>query len=524
MAKKRPDKSTVESESTASSCAACGKALRPNSSFCASCGASVSLRREQGPPWYKLLLAAIVALHSAFLFSYLNKPFTGANTDDNGLYGLAAYNLSRFGFFKLKFGMVGNYFESFSEIGTNFYTHHPQLFVIPTAILYRFFGVSEATTRLAGIVLSILSLAAFCWAVYLYYDDIRLAVLAGAVYAFFPGVIYYSTSISEKIAVLVFTNFTILSFVLLRKYRTKRLLYLVLGLVFVGGFQGWHYYFVPVALWFFVAQHRETFSRKALLIALPLVSLLAFLSNFLHFYILKGMAFTEIFDVFFLRASRMPLDVFAGKYADILSWSFTWPAVIVGLAFIAYRVYESARDKDVDLLLVFAVQPVLVILVFQQWSLHAFGAIYWAPALALAVGTVLSRAIDSKQAVLLAGAAVIAIAFLYSVPAGMNVMNEKLALIGPRDVALLRRISTEAPRGDTIALGPDQTGLMYSQLFEWYAHRDLRKHHWENKEADFVIAFRDPTDQSYQDNLQRLRGLGYETVASGDLLLLMKRK
>lgn len=507
-----------------SACARCGDELRSNSLFCAACGAAVPEPRVQRSPWYKLLLAVIVALHSAFLFSYLNKPFTGANTDDNGLYGLAAYNLSRFGFLKLKFGMVAGYYDSFREIGTNFYTHHPQLFVIPTALLYRFFGVSEATTRLSSILLSILSLAAFCWAVYLYYDDSRLAALAGGVYAFFPGIIYYSTTISEKIAVLVFTNFTILAFVLFTKYGTRRLLYLLLGLVFVGGFQGWHYYFVPVAFWLFVLGRRETFSRKPLLIALPLVSLLAFLTNFLHFYILKGSDFAEIFDVFFLRASRMPLNVFADKYGKILNWSFTWPAVIVGLLFIGYHMFESARARDMDLLLVFAVQPLLVILVFQQWSLHAFGAIYWAPALALAVGTVLNRAIDSKQAVLLAGAAVIAFGFLYSVPAGMKVMNEDLALMGPRDVALLRRISSEAPRSDTIALGPDQSGLMYSQLLEWYAHRNLRKYQWENKDADFVIAFRDPTEQSYRDNLQRLSGLGYETVASGDLLLLMKRR
>src|SRR5262245_8132488 len=95
------------------------------------------------PRAWALLLVVAVPPHLALLAPALGRPFGGANEDDNAVFGLGALNLARFGFLPLRFGLANAWYDSAREIGANFYTHHPQALILPSALLFRVFGASD---------------------------------------------------------------------------------------------------------------------------------------------------------------------------------------------------------------------------------------------------------------------------------------------------------------------------------------------------------------------------------------------
>lgn len=469
------------------------------------------------------LLLIIVIVHFALMAPNLNRPFFGFNEDDNAVNGLAAFNLAKFGFLTLKFGMVTGYYDSVQEIGRSFYTNHPQLFVVPTAVFYKLFGVSEATTRLPSMIVGLLSLIAFYFSVYLYYQNSKIALLSSAAYALFPGIAFYDSSFILNGYVLAFSNFAILGFVLAQNYRQPYLKYLLLAVVFLGGFQGWHFYFITVALWLYAFLNRNIKDRTFFLLSLPLVSLAAFALNFLHFYLLKGSGFTSIFQAFGLRTGRIPLIPYAQGYSEWLSSIYTLPASLVGFSYLGYYLYRLARQKKFDLPLIYAFQPFMVILVFQQWTMHAFGPIHWAPFIALSVGLMLNKLLG-RDAKLLAAGLLFVVVFAAFSAYNLNYFIGETRLLSPRDINLLQDISSNVPSDAKITLGPDYViGYAYNSLFEWYLKRNAH-HNWETEKVDFVLAFNPNFGPPSRQYVQKLVDAGYELVARGDWLWLFQLK
>lgn len=501
-------------------CQKCATESKPGASFCQACGAKLSEKPFLKPEHYTLILVAIAVVNFVILLTRLNTPFVGANEDENGLYGLAAYNLDRFGFFKLKFGMASAYYDSFKEIGTQFYTHHPQWFVMPTAVLYRLFGVSEAATRLPTILVSLLSLLAFYYTIYLYYGRQRPAVFSAFFYAFLPGLLYYGTILTFMPFVVAFSNFAILALFLHKKYEGRFFKFLLLAFVFLGGLVGWHFFFVPVAIWLYVLFDRSLPSRRFLLAAVPLVSGLTFFANFFHFYILKGGAFTEIFDAFRMRSETMPLDFFTGRYWFWLTANFTWLAPIVAAGFLIYCLYASAARRKFDLPLVYLVQPLLTLVFFQQWSAHAFGPIYWAPFIALSCGLVADKLLIKYPRYWLVPVAA-TLLFLYLVPGNLAVFTTKSLLMSPKDAQLLSAIRESIPPTEKIALGPDKSGLSFGPLVEWYLRRKVAQD-WRERDVRHILAFN--RGGEYSQVIDEMLEAGYKQGGGAELFLLLQRK
>lgn len=76
------------------------------------------------------------------------------------MHGVALMNLNRLGYDTLKLELQPKWlsYASPEKISGKFYTNHPIGFFIPTLIAYKIFGVSEATTRLGPLVLTLIAI------------------------------------------------------------------------------------------------------------------------------------------------------------------------------------------------------------------------------------------------------------------------------------------------------------------------------------------------------------------------------
>jgi dolichol-phosphate mannosyltransferase len=123
----------------------------------------IKLRFEK-ETWQKILVVFLLLLILIANLSLITKniydPFLRWNENNNALYGLVARNWLKFGILKLKFGMIGYWLENLNE-KISFYTHHPDLFILPSYLIYKFFGISEFTTRLSPLLFTIFSIILF---------------------------------------------------------------------------------------------------------------------------------------------------------------------------------------------------------------------------------------------------------------------------------------------------------------------------------------------------------------------------
>ncbi|HEB12142.1 MAG TPA: hypothetical protein ENI11_00510 [Actinobacteria bacterium] len=474
-----------------------------------------------------ILVVAILLAFIAIQGVNFDRPFYAANDDDNTAYGLAAHNLARFGFINLKFGMSTKYFDSDQDnVPGSFYTNHPQWFVVPAALSYKLFGISEVTTRLPSIIFSLLSIIAFYFTISIVYKDKTVALFATAAYALFPGFLFYGSSLSEKAFIVFLSTFAILSFFLLQTREEKYMKAVFIAMVFFGGLMGWHFYFAAAGLWLYALLRKDVKYRKFLLISTPLVSILTVLINFLHFYILNGIAFLSIFDQFKMRSGRLPLDVWAGRYGHWLSTSFTWPAVLVAAGFLVYVIYMAISKREFNLGLVYFTQPFLVILVFQQWSMHAFGSIYWVQFIALALGLTLSKLVNLRPRQLQVVGSILAIlliglCFKYGYD-GFTQYNYKSGILQPNDIELLKVISEQTPQSTSVALGSNTIGFSYRTVVEWYL---LRKVTYDvtNDKVSLLLLFNPGFGSTYRTQIAEAEENGFTLVRQASYFWLYQR-
>jgi predicted nucleic acid-binding Zn ribbon protein len=516
-------------------CPNCGKKIEYSWSFCEHCGKRL-IEQDKNNKWFQgsnlwflMGLAAIVIIYLSLLLSNINRPFIAANEDDNAVFGLAAYNLAKFGFIKLKFGMVTFYSNSVAEIGKSFYTHHPQFLVLPTAVLYRLFGVSDAVTRLSSIIFSAISLVAFYFTVYLFYKKHQVALLSTAAYAFFPGIMFYNQTLSEKVFIVVFSNFAILSFFILQNNYKRLFKLLFIFIIFYGGLQGWHFYFVSFSLWLYTMLNRKVIGRKFLLFSLPITSILSFAFNILHFYILKGSAFLpDLISIFKVRSLNLPLAVFIKRYSFFIRVNFTLVAGLAGLGYLVYLIYAASSGmlfkRKYDLHLIYLIQPLLVILAFRQWSgIHAFGPIYWAQFLALSMGLMLYSLFNAKRGELILLGSIVVAVFIFLAANNIRFFN-KPSTLSRNDVKLLRELSQKLPSDVKIARGKDFRGFAYQALLGWYLKRDIR-YDWQKNKVDIVLAF-NPKFSPF--NLAEFRKIqqsaNYKLTYKSDSLWVLSKK
>jgi len=89
----------------------------------------------------------LLIIYTCAILYNINSHFIHVTEDTSGQNGIAALNLNKYGFFNLKFGFFISFIRDLKNTGPS-YAHHPTLFLLPTALVYKLFGASEATTRL----------------------------------------------------------------------------------------------------------------------------------------------------------------------------------------------------------------------------------------------------------------------------------------------------------------------------------------------------------------------------------------
>lgn len=424
-----------------------------------------------------ILLGSLVVLVGVYLFLALQNigaPFVHISEDTNGTNGVAAWNLVRLGVGELKLGLRTRWISEASDAFGKFYTHHPVGFIVPTLFLYKFFGVSEATTRLGPLIMIGLALAFFYLALEKIFKNYILAFISTLVLVILPGFIYYGKHLDMQAPSLALMLVSFSLFVFHHTAKRKLYFYLFLVSVFVGGFVGWFYYFMPASLWLFIAFFREgkgIMERKKYLVFIPILLGAALAGNLWHMYILNGAtAFEGLRKSFLLRSSSISLTAWLSRIWWIVGQNITYPFFITGGLGFAYWLSRFKKWGSLALFAPLFIAPLLLLLVFRQWSTHPFGLIFFLPFFGVFSAVFLHALSKQAGSLGLIGAAVLfLVGARYSYLSLNSFYNENL-IFSPKDVTALKELSSQV-EDNQVCIGGNNLGLDYGGIIDWYLQK-----------------------------------------------------
>jgi 4-amino-4-deoxy-L-arabinose transferase-like glycosyltransferase len=480
-------------------------------------------------------LLILVLLINIFLIERnISEPFIRFNEDNNAVYGLAAQNWLKFGLLNLKLGMVTYWLDNLSQ-EIRYYTNHPGLFVLPTLFFYKFLGVSEFTTRLSPLIFSLFSIILFFLLIYEVYKDYLLSFLSSFIFATLPALTFYGKMLDHEIFVLFFV---LLSFYLFFKIKNTNwtppnrhpfLIYLFFLTIFIGNFVGWHFYFVPLIIWFLILLDKNYPKRKLFLILTPLILLLSFSLTIYHFYILGGgQALSGLKGAFITRTSALPLAFWLNQIYFLLKLNLTLPILLLGLFWLVYSIFKLFQNKKITLDLALFLFPLLVTLIFRQWVTHPYGPFYYLAFFSLATGKVLylfgSRLSEiSKNEIF----PLILITLLlggqfYSGFIALKFFDQNL-ILDKESIEFLKEIKNDFnPR--PICLGRDQSGLGYGQIFSFYLKtRVLSSPQCLKKAIPSAIIFHPQMGEFYEKEAQLFLENGYQPKKCQGIICLLEK-
>lgn len=418
------------------------------------------------------LIILILAVSLFLLLKNISDPFIRFNEDNNAVYGLAAENWLKFGIFKLKFGMVTSWISSLEEKIT-YYTHHPGLFVLPTLFFYKFFGITELTTRISPLIFSIFSLLLFFFLIYEVYKDYLLSFLSAFVFATLPAFTFYGKMLDHEIFVLFFVLLSFYLFLKIKNTNKKFLFYLFFLTIFLGNFMGWHFYFAPLIIWFLIFLDKNYPKRKLFLILIPLILIFSFSLTIYHFYILGGKeALVDLKKSFITRTAALPLAFWLNRIYFLLKLNFTLPIFILGFLWLVYSIFKFFQNKKIALDLVLFLFPLLITLIFRQWVTHPYGPFYYLPFFSLAIGKILYLSGSKLSEIFKNEIFSLVLIFLllggqfYSGLNSLKFFDQNL-ILDKESVKFLKAIKNDF-NPNSICLGRNQSGLGYEAIFSFY--------------------------------------------------------
>ena len=159
----------------------------------------------------------------------------------------------------------------------NFYTNHPDGFIFPTVALYAIFGVSEATTRLGPVLMMLLALGLFAYALRKIFKNNFKAWLSTLILAILPGFIFYGETLEISSAALAAALACFSLFVLCFPEQKKVNLFFFYFSIFIGGLFGWFFYLMALLLWLYLLFSRMPGKIKPL-IFMPIAALAAIIA------------------------------------------------------------------------------------------------------------------------------------------------------------------------------------------------------------------------------------------------------
>ncbi len=350
-----------------------------------------------------LILAFIALLYRA------DKPFWGHHDFNNAFFGNIARNTLRYGVVVTRFGQVVN-----SGIVTpsefSYHTHHPGLLITLLTLSYYFFGITEISTRLVPIILSVLTVLLLYVIVKKLYSP-AVAALAAVFWIITPLYLYFGKMAVHEIPVLFFFLFSLWRYLAWNEGNSRRnFVWLIIGII-LGCLSGWPGYYTPVSLLVYHFLLHRKFEKK--LVWLIIVPLGLFLAHVSQTFILSG-SFTGggFNSAFALRSSRPDFLAFLKLETTYILLYFTKPLVLISLAglllFFAKRTYQF----PLMLLLFGSLHPLL----FEEAAnRHDYLIYYLLPFISVTAGFFISRMLlKSRPAGAFFAVAVIALSVIQS--------------------------------------------------------------------------------------------------------------
>lgn len=420
----------------------------------------------------------------------INAPFVHVSEDTNGTNGIGAANLSRLGFFNLKFGLYNRWISNLSgqDLYGKFYAHHPIGFLIPTAIFYKLFGINEITTRLGPLFLSLIALILLFFAIYKIAENSSinsnkaslLAFLCSLTFAILPGAIYYGKHLDMSPPSLAFMLISFSLFIFYyheaEQSKKKRLwFYLFLISIFLGGLIAWHYYFMPVSILIFILftkQGKLTLNKNKLLFFIPIILIAAFSINLFHVYLLNGKDGLDSLKASYLQRSARQIS--AGWFKRIFDMSklnFTLLFIITAILGFIMFLFKIFKDKSLLFFLPIVLTPLFILLIFQQWSTHPFGMIYFLPFVGIFSGILFYELIKNLDVF---GIVLVCLIFIFGVNLSyknLDFFYNKFLILGQKDPALLKEFRTQI-KNNEVCVGRNNFGIDLAGITNWYVQKE----------------------------------------------------
>ena len=488
------------------------------------------IRTKAFPRWMTLgLLALILAGYAAASAYKIDEPFIHFTDDVSGPNGIAAENLGAHGPIALKFGFFTNWISDPSNPGSA-YTHHPSLFLIPTAIVYKIFGISETTTRLGLFLLMFASLAIFFFALKKITGNARFSLLSILFFVLLPGTVYYGKSFELTVFAVpaALITFSLFAFFRFEERETRRRTYfwLFLASIPIGAQMAWFFYFLPVGIWIFLlTKHgRDVPNRSPLLFLIPVLLALSFGVTMLQFFLLNGPSFFSDFMASFQnRTQAQPFGGWVSRMWWITDLNITWLFFLAGISgFLAWTA-RIKKDARLAFLLPVMIFPFFVLVIFRQWSTHPFGVIPFLPLIALGSAILIDRIAEhSKPWGLLAACGIIAFGGYLSSQRIQTFYNE-LFILGGKDVALAREIGSQVGDYD-VCLGTNPAGLGVEGIIQWYMRKNIAvSPQCSEKNPKIILAFHPSMGAVAEKEIKDAEEGGYAFLGCADLLCVLEK-
>lgn len=477
-------------------------------------------------------LVVLILFVSIFLSGKnITDPFIRFNEDNNALYGIAAYNWSNFGFLELKMGMATSWMNGLNE-KINYYTHHPSLFLLPTALIYKFFGFSEFTTRISPIIFSLLSIIIFFLLVLEVYKKYFLALVSSFILATLPAMTFYGKMLDQEIFIFFFALLAFYLFFKIKNNPGKKLfVYLIFPTILIGNFIGWHFYFISIIIWLLILVDKNYPKRKLFIVLIPLISLFSLFLIIYHFYILGGeQAILDLKRAFFNRTSDINIlsKPWLNRMYFLFKLNFTLPIILLGLGWLVYFFLKPFKNGKINLGYILLLFPLLVTFIFGQWVTHPYGPFYFAAFFSFAAGEILyfgyNQLVKISKKKIFSFSLIIFLLIIqfYSGLNGLKFFDEKL-ILSKKSIELLKEVKNDF-NPKSICQGRDPTGIGYNSIFSFYLKMKVKiipPSQCLEEKTDFAIIFRPQFGKSFKKEAQLFTENGYQYIkCKGEICLL----
>lgn len=420
----------------------------------------------------KILIPSVLFLLVVFVIgTNLTKPFWGEHDWNGARYGNIAKNYLRYGYVLTKFGQVENGGIS-NPTDFIYYTHYQPLLPILISASYRFFGVSEFTTRLVPL----LSTAGFILMVYFIGSQLiswKMGIFSSLLALATPMVRYYGKNPVHEPLALFFSSLTFLG--LLKKNK-----WLLLTGIVLTALTNWSFVFLIAGISVFLMS-KKNIKKITGLCALG-IFFAAF--HFIHVKILTGSFLGG--DLVGALLERTSVDQVVTKFnfiqylLQIRLWFSTLftntllLSAVVGIV-VLLRSKLLKFKKFILAVLVYCLYPIF----FTNASfIHSYFVYYFILPLCLLGGFVFVKLLEFKKILLFL--------FLFTLLGVWFERNSYVKALNASDgdklaVEIAKSVQDKTGVSDTISVKPDDYAESRLPILSFYSERNMvssRKTDW----------------------------------------------